>query len=180
MTYTQLKDKLLEDITYFLDNGFKQKIVKAVEERILPELQGLVVDLHQKALEARDGTCVHYRDMLQKHIDRKAEGIADRVGTLEMYMPQVRILRDTVKELEREHDQQRIATAKLEKCTEHLDRVVQTLGGKINGQAGKLDELEDRPGEEALKNRAKWKWALIGGAISLGVAGGGVLLRYLI
>jgi len=180
MTYVQLKDKLLVELTDFLDNGFKQKIVMAVEDRILPELKGLVVDLHQKALETRDGTCVHYRDMLQKDVDRKTGVLTDRIGTLEMYMPQVRVLDDAVKELRQGHELQRVATAKLETCTEHLEEFAQTLGGKVNGQAGQLNKLQDRPGEEALENRGKWKWALVGGGITLLAAGGGILLMALI
>ena len=178
MNYIELKARLFDDITEFLDNGFKQKLVKAVEDRILPQLQTLVLDLHQKATDARDGVWIHEREMLRKELDRKTTGIADRVGTLEMYMPQVRILGDTVKELEVENDKQRVATAKLETCAEHLEGAVEKLGGKVDGQAEKLDEVEDKPGREALKNRAKWKWVLVGGLISLGVCvvGGGLLL----
>jgi len=180
MTYTELRTTLLADITDFLDNGFKQKIVKAVEDSMMPQLKGLVVDLHTKALEARDGTCVHYRDMLQKHIDRKTEGIVDRIGTMEMYMPQVRVLGEAVTELRQGHDLQRVATAKLETCTEHLEKVVQTLGGKVNDQAGQLNDLEDIPGKKALEARQKLKWLLIGGGISIVVAaGGGLLLAFL-
>ena len=180
MTYAELQTKLLADITDFLDNGFKQKIVSAVEDSMMPQLKGLVVDLHTKALEARDGTCVHYRDMLQKHIDRKTENITDRIGTMEMYMPQVRVLGDAVKELEKETEQQRVATAKLEECTEHIEHVVDKLGGKLNGQAEELNEVKDKPGKEALQNRVKWKWLLIGGGISLVVAAGGGLLLALL
>ena len=178
MNYVELKAKLFTDITDFLDNGFKQKIVKAVEDRILPQLQTLVLDLHQKGMEARDGVWIHEREMLRKELDRKTTGIADRVGTLEMYMPQVRVLGETVKELEEENDKQRVATAKLETCAEHLEGAVERLGGKVNGQAEKLDKVEDKPGQDALTNRARWKWALVGGLISLGVAavGGGLLL----
>lgn len=177
MTYAELKTKLLADITDFLDNGFKQKLVKAVEERILPELQSLVMELHQKALEARDGTCVHYRDMLQKDIDRKVAGVADRVGTLEMYMPQIRMLGETVKDLQQDHELQRVATAKLETTTEHLEKIAENLEGKVDDQADEIDSLQVKPGEKALNSREKLKWLLIGGGISLGVmVAGGVLL----
>lgn len=180
MTYADLKNKLLADITDFLDNGFKQKIVAAVKDSMIPELKGLVVDLHTQALEARDGTCVHYRDMLQKHVDRKTEGLADRIGTLEMYMPQVRMLGDAVKALQIGLERQQVATAQLETTSKHLEKLGETLGGKVNGQAGKIDDLEDKPGRQALRAREKLKWAVISGLIALGVGtGGGILLMFL-
>ena len=180
MTYVELKDKLLVELTDFLDNGFKQGIVKAVVDRILPELQTFALDLHQKSSEAREGVWIHEREMIRKDIDQKTGVLGDKIGTLEMYMPQVRVLGEAVQKLEEGHEKQLVATAKLETCTEHIEEFAQTLGGKVNGQAGQLNKLQDRPGEEALENRGKWKWALVGGGITLLAAGGGILLMALI
>ena len=180
MNYVELKAKLFADMTDFLDNGFKQGIVKAVVDRIIPELQTFALNLHQQSSEAREGVWVHEREEIRKNIDRKTGGIADRVGTLEMYMPQVRVLGEAVQKLEEGHEKQLVATAKLEECTEHIEHVVDKLGGKLNGQAEELNEVKDKPGKEALQNRVKWKWLLIGGGISIVVAaGGGLLLKLL-
>jgi len=180
MTYIQLKDKLLDDITEFLDNGFKQRIVGAVKDSIVPELKGLIVDLHTQALEARDGTCVHYRDMLQKHVEKKTDGLADRIGTLEMYMPQVRILSDAVKALQIGQERQQVATARLETTTQHLEKIADSLGGRVEEQADEIDNLQVKPGREALQAREKLKWAIVSGVIALVVGiGGGVVLMML-
>lgn len=189
MTYADLYVKLEKDIKKsirfeiedVLDNGFRDTVIKKVTESVLPVVQAEVLDLHQRSQDAREGICSHYRDALQKYVDRKTEGMADRIGTLEMYMPQVRMLSDISKDLQKSNELQRISTAKLEVSTEHLKVAADLLRGKVNGQAGAINVLEDQPGEAALNNKIKWKWALIGGGISLIVAmGGGILLALLL
>jgi len=180
MTYTELKDRLLFDITDFLDNGFKQKIVAAVKDAMMPELKGLVVDLHHQALEAKESVCMTYREGFRKELKRETSGLADRIGTLEMYMPQVRILGDAVKALQIGQERQQVATARLETTTEHLEKIADSLGGRVEEQAGEIDNLQVKPGNEALRAREKLKWAIVSGVIALAVGvGGGVVLMIL-
>lgn len=180
MKYAELKIRLLADLEDFLDNGFRQKLVKAVKDAVLPELQTLVLDLHTRAMEAREGVWIHEKEIIRQDIDRKTTGLADRIGTMEMYMPQIRVLGDAVKSLQVGQERQQVATARLETATDHLEKVTESLGGKINGQAGEIDDLQDKPGKEALQAKQKLKWLLIGGGISLGVMIlGGVLLSIL-
>jgi len=188
MTYADLYVKLEKDIKKsirfeiedVLNNGFRDTVIQKVTENVLPVVQTEVLDLHQQSQDAREGICNHYRETMQKYIDRKTEGMADRIGTLEMYMPQVRMLNDISKELQKSNELQRISTAKLEISTEHLKEAADLLRGKVNGQAGAINVLEDRPGKTALDSKLAWKWALIGGGIALVVAiGGGLLLTFL-
>jgi len=176
MNYVELKAKLFADMTDFLDNGFKQGIVKAVVDRILPELQTFALDLHQKSSEAREGVWIHEREMIRKDLDQKTGVLGDKIGTLEMYMPQVRVLREAVQKLEDGHERQGIATAKLEECTENLKEVVSTLGGKVNGYAGQINELEDKPGKRALNAEEKRRAAILKGVAAILIALGSALV----
>ena len=88
MTYAELADRLhntlskslLTELETVLNNGFRTGVIRAVKEQVTPELKGVVMELHESALNAREGTCVHYRDSLREEFNNRCAALDDRLG----------------------------------------------------------------------------------------------------
>jgi len=151
MTYTQLHEKLhnslskslLTELESVLNNGFRKEVIKAVKEQVTPELKGVVMELHESALNTRDGTCSHYRDALRADFDRKIEGMEDRLG----------------REVE--------TMARIETVALTMSRDLKEMKEDHKIQDKRINRLEDQPGTKALASREKWKWIIIGALFGL-------------
>jgi len=151
MTYAELADRLhdtlskslLTELESVLNNGFRAGVIRAVKEQVTPELKGVVMELHESALNAREGTCVHYRDSLREEFSKKCIALEDRLG----------------REIE--------TMARIETIALRMAGDLKDMKEDAKVRDKRINRLEDQPGARALVSREKWKWVIIGALFGL-------------
>ena len=151
MTYAQLHERLHTDLTKsiltelesVLNNGFRKEVIRAVKEQVTPELKGVVIELHESALNARDGMCAHYRDSLRKEVAESINSLDDRLG----------------REIE--------TMARIETIALRMSSDYKEMKEEARVREKRINRLEDKPGHQALASKEKWKWIIIGALFGL-------------